>query len=75
MGRWPSRSLGGPAQVEVGPVRVLWVPGGLVICQAVCAPCDCAGPAREGLVIQPWVGDGPIEVPPSQSLVSILAIV
>ncbi len=46
----------------------------MVICKAVTAPRNGPGTASKGLVVQPYIGDGPIQVPPSQGLfMSLLA--
>ena len=68
--------LGDPAQVEVGPVGVLWAPCGLVVVgQAIGAPGNRPGPAREDLVVEPRVCHGPVEVLPGQGLSAVLPVI
>ncbi len=47
----------------------------MVICKAVTAPRNGPGTASKGLVVQPYIGDGPIQFPPSQGLSPILTII
>ena len=47
----------------------------VVVLQAVLAPSNCPGSAREGLVVEPRVGDRPVQVSPGRGLPPELAAV